>query len=587
MKRTALAIALITATAALSAAPWIYRGTLNDAGKPANGRYDIRLSLLDDASARSIVNPLTLYGVVVKDGSFSADVDFGVNLTSAPALKLKTEVGIGGGAFVSLGEPTRFDAKAALAGICWDTQGNFGTNPKLDFLGTKDGQPLVIGVNNARAIYIDSNVGTPNIVGGYTTNSADFTKSGQVIAGGGNGNQTCGPTFNASCANQTTESYAAVSGGFGNIASGATSNIGGGNGNRTSGFASAVAGGTSNNASGGSSSVGGGSVNTALGTNGIVSGGVANCAGGDNSWVGGVAARIRPGNEVGDGICPGNVPNSGDADGDQGTFIWNDSQNAATISTGPNQFLVRADGGFALNSASLGFNDVVLKARTAASGDTSFNMLLQTATTQSATLSVNSTTGDSAFTSTNGDLLLQTTAANKYIRTNDRFGVKGLPALNELEVFGNASKTTAGSWLANSDRRIKTDIQPINNALGLIKKLTPVTFSYTQDYRKSHSVIGDARYYNVIAQDFAKVFPDAVKGSGEYLPGLEKSPANEILQVDTYPALITSLSAIQELDVKSESDHVQIMQLKSENAAMRAENADLSLRLEKLEARMH
>jgi len=39
-------------------------------------------------------------------------------------------------------------AKAALAGVCWDTQGNAGTNPATDFLGTTDAQPLVLRVNN-------------------------------------------------------------------------------------------------------------------------------------------------------------------------------------------------------------------------------------------------------------------------------------------------------------------------------------------------------------------------------------------------------------------------------------------------------
>ena len=40
-----------------------------------------------------------------------------------------------------------------------------------------------------------------------------------------------------------------------------------------------------------------------------------------------------------------------------------------------------------------------------------------------------------------------------------RLGVKRKPSANAFEVEGNASKTTAGSWLANSDMRIKTDIE--------------------------------------------------------------------------------------------------------------------------------
>jgi hypothetical protein len=52
----------------------------------------------------------------------------------------------------------------------------------------------------------------------------------------------------------------------------------------------------------------------------------------------------------------------------------------------------------------------------------------------------------------------------------------------------------------------------------------------------------DRRYPNVIAQEFAQVFPDDVKSSGEILPD-----GSEILQVDTYPLTIYSAAAIQEL----------------------------------------
>jgi hypothetical protein len=155
------------------------------------------------------------------------------------------------------------------------------------------------------------------------------------------------------------------------------------------------------------------------------------------------------------------------------------------------------------------------------------------------------------------------------ISLRDRVGIMRASASNALEVEGNASKTTAGSWLANSDRRIKTDIEPIPNALDTIMKLRPVTFRYDDAYRTSHKGIDPTRYHNVIAQEFAEVFPDAVKGSGEYLPGQPKSKDNEILQVDTYPAQITAIAAIQELAVQ--------------NDALREQLATLSARLERLE----
>ena len=144
-------------------------------------------------------------------------------------------------------------------------------------------------------------------------------------------------------------------------------------------------------------------------------------------------------------------------------------------------------------------------------------------------------------------------------------GIGRAPATNKLEVAGEASKTTAGSWLANSDRRIKQDIHPIGHALETLDRVRLVDFRYTDDYRAAHPGIGDMRYMNVIAQEFAEVFPDHVKSSGEKLPD-----GSEILQVDTYPLTIYSAAAVQELH----------MRLKEKDAEL----ADLKVRLEKLEA---
>jgi hypothetical protein len=123
-----------------------------------------------------------------------------------------------------------------------------------------------------------------------------------------------------------------------------------------------------------------------------------------------------------------------------------------------------------------------------------------------------------------------------------KIGIRRAPAINELEVEGNASKSIAGAWLSNSDRRIKTDIRTLGGALEKIDRVRLVDFRYTGPYLASHRGIEDKRYLNVIAQEFAEVFPDHVKSSGERLPD-----GSEILQVDTYPLTIYSAAAIQEL----------------------------------------
>ena len=128
-------------------------------------------------------------------------------------------------------------------------------------------------------------------------------------------------------------------------------------------------------------------------------------------------------------------------------------------------------------------------------------------------------------------------------------GIKRSPVTNALEVEGEASKTSSGSWVANSDRRIKTDISDINNSLETISKLRPVIFKYTDEYLKLHPLIENKYYYNFIAQEYQTVFPESVKGSGEYLPG----DTNQILQLDPYNSQIVAIKAIQEL-IKDNND---------------------------------
>jgi len=132
-----------------------------------------------------------------------------------------------------------------------------------------------------------------------------------------------------------------------------------------------------------------------------------------------------------------------------------------------------------------------------------------------------------------------------FIDPSGLVGVGLSPTTNRLEVSGNASKSTAGSWLANSDSRIKQNVRPVMDALGTLDKVELVSFEYTPSYRFTHDGIDERRYLNVIAQQFATVFPDWVKTSGERLPD-----GSQILQVDTYPLTIYSAAAVQELNAK-------------------------------------
>jgi hypothetical protein len=162
-----------------------------------------------------------------------------------------------------------------------------------------------------------------------------------------------------------------------------------------------------------------------------------------------------------------------------------------------------------------------------------------------------------------------TTSSSRFYMdlVNSRFGIGRVPEANALEVGGNASKSTAGEWLANSDIRIKTDIKDITDAKSLLMKLHPVKFRYTDEWRKRNPSIKDHYFYNFIAQEFKEVFPNSVAGSGEYLDG----DPEEILQIDTYNAGIITIKAVQELikendDLKKEIKalYVELNELKKE-----------------------
>lgn len=121
----------------------------------------------------------------------------------------------------------------------------------------------------------------------------------------------------------------------------------------------------------------------------------------------------------------------------------------------------------------------------------------------------------------------------------------------------------------HSYRRRKKEIAPVEHAIDTLLRIRPVTFRYNDDYRATHPSIVDQRYYNVIAQEFAEVFPNAVRSSGELLAGAKSMRENEILQVDIHPALITTIAAAQELAVRADAQAERIEILEANNARLR------------------
>lgn len=113
----ALIATLVGAAASLSHAQsdFSYQGTLNDAGAPANGTYDMRFTMWDDQTIGAPDTQLgftnTRLGVQVEDGLFSVQLDLGDFSLSSPAARyLQIQVRPAGvGSYITLNPRSPID----------------------------------------------------------------------------------------------------------------------------------------------------------------------------------------------------------------------------------------------------------------------------------------------------------------------------------------------------------------------------------------------------------------------------------------------------------------------------------------------
>jgi hypothetical protein len=302
-----------------------------------------------------------------------------------------------------------------------------------------------------------------------------------------------------------------------------------------------VGGGRWNVSAGPNTTVGGGFGNTASGDLAVVAGGGYNCAGGQGSFAAGVSAKVRPGSSfpaTGTG-CAG-VAASGDADGDEGSFVWADEGGALTT-TGPNQFIVRADGGVMFNTTSLGSSDDLVIGARATSGDADADLVLRTRTGKIFTTFVRDS--DGAVVMIPGSA----SADTKFV-----LGAGAPQALRYLVTGTGAYLSTAGIWTDNSSRALKTDFAAVDTdaLLGKVLELPISEWSYI--------VNRGPRHVGPVAEDFHASF------------GLGESDAH----IASLDSVGVALAAIQGLNAK----------LESENATLRADLAALQAAVAELQA---
>ncbi len=317
---------------------------------------------------------------------------------------------------------------------------------------------------------------------------------------------------------------------------------------------SSIGGGSGNNAVATTSTISGGAGNKAAGVASTVSGGASNCAGGNYSWAAGRFATVRPGNT---GSPPDCGANSGDFDGDEGTFVWADAVGGEFASTGPNQFLVSAAGGMAINTNTpAAGTSLTVAGNTSLQGntDTTGNVTFGSVTRQMLNL----------FNTSYG---IGIQAARMYFRaagtggfswfeggvhsnTTDDPGAGGTLRMR-LTAAGQL-QTTTGTISTLSDARLKSDVGNYSGALDQIAALRPVHYRYSNAVKAPFQPEGT--HLGFIAQEVQHVFPEWVSQ-------------------DESGYLMLSMRGFEAVAVRG------MQELQAENAALRA-------RLDAIEAKL-
>jgi hypothetical protein len=428
-----LVLTALNGWAAPFGSAFTYQGRLNFSGAPAaDGLYDFRFTLHDAATLGSPVGSVVpVNAVPVTNGLFTVPLDFLTTpFTSGEARWLQLQVNINGitplvtlnprqritpnpqalyagsattattattassvaaGAVTSSGLApgsvgataiadgaiTSADLSASLLNTTfWKLTGNDVIPGQ--FIGSTNNQPLELKVGGARALRLEPRgVGlAPNVLGGYSENTAG-SFFGAAIAGGGTsgainsadgnysfigagiGGHTANSAFvgagaynsalgtsslvGSGIANTNRGDFAAIvagssnaitaladhafiGGGQGNTANNTHATVGGGEANRSTSWAT-VGGGRVNQADGAYATVGGGRGNVSGGIYATVPGGYFNLAAGQSSFAAGTQARANH----------------------QGSFVWADSLGGPFDSTTNNQFLIRAAGNVGIN----------------------------------------------------------------------------------------------------------------------------------------------------------------------------------------------------------------------------------------------
>ena len=561
----------------LQAEPITYQGQLEQSGSTFSGNANLDFRLFDAASdGNQIGATQRMSNVSVNNGQFQVELDFGAGAFDGGARYIEVAVDD-----TVLSPRQRITASpVALFALSGSGTGSGFWTPGNGGIGYLDG---AVGIGTASPQSDLQVIGS--ILSGNPTNLLSgrnaFVSGGDVLSGDDLPNNAAAVTsFIGGGARQTipeSGARSAILGGSMHTVAGIQSAIVAGNSatieepamrstilggfrNIISGGQDlAMLGGANNEMFGQRSIVTGGQNNRLLNTNdGLIAGGKGHritssdwsfigggsdntidsgfgnfIAGGRNNQISGSYAFIGAGsNNFAEGLNSFAAGNRARAES-EGSFVWADNSNEDFSTSGNNQFMVRANGGFGINTAP---QDAALTIRAASQASNLLDVQVVLGSEPFSALKVN----NFGFVS----VALSSTRSQQPICWNSNDGT-----LTQCEV-------------AISSSSLKTNVSELDGQAGIIDQLRPVSFDWKDT---GASDIG------LIAEEAAQVIPEIVRFDREgTVQGIHYQKLTPILLAgfQEQTAINTERFAMLEQDYQ---------RLVTENAELRAEVAVLKI----------
>lgn len=438
------------------------------------------------------------------------------------------------------------------------------------------------------------------------------TASSSAATALGSGTTASGPGATAMGSGTTASNTNATAMGFGTTASGYASTAVGSattasNDNATAMGRKSTASGSASTAMGYMTTASGQSSSTAMGHETTASGlgatamGRQTAAGGDFSLAAGRRATVRDATATGETGADGNCDQSFGNCGDEGTFVWADTSTVGHFtSTGQDQFLIRARGGMGVNE------NAPETALHIVSSSPDIDAQAQIHVEGEETSGAEGTGAAVAFLGHDGNIRRRwgrivnvkenSTVGNTRARMS--FHVRGASGLPQERVRIESDGTTVnstGTWATFSDRRMKKDIESIEQPLDRLLSLEGIVFEYIDNPEEPILKSGELRM-GFVAQEVEEVFPEWVRESASgfkqvSMVGFEALAVEAIrklsLQQEQMQSKIAARdSRIQELESRlmaAETERHELREDLDQYGSLAERNANLERRLLALE----